>query len=212
MPSADALALPTRRRAAARGDRRGSVAVEFAAVLPVLALLVTGAYDIVTLARAQLRLEAAAVQLGQIVSQCTAITSTGDTDRFWSYAQSILGRTGTVTGSGATGAVIVSAVFQSGGVNRVAWQRRTGVTSFTSSVGTAGGTATIAAGFVVPLGQTLLVTEIFVPRQAYVLSERLMGGTMPRTLRGITLFLSRAPDPVTLQAAPTTSTATSCTA
>lgn len=193
-------------------NRRGAAAAEFALVSPLFFLLVLATIDLVQLIRTQLRLDAAATQLGQIVSQCNRITDPGDTSQFWTHAQRILGGVGRVTGGSAPGAVIVSAVFSEEGANRVAWQRRTGDAGRPSSVGRQGGAATLAGGFVVPAGQTLIVTEIYAPRQAWVLSAGLMGDLLPRMLNGTTLFLSRAPDASALQQPPEAEAEADCTA
>jgi Flp pilus assembly protein TadG len=197
----------------ARLDKRGVAAVEFALVAPVLILLALATTDVVQFLRSQLRLDATAVQLGQLVSQCNRITDSGDINRFWTYAQQIVGSLGTVTGANAQGAVIISAVYVNGiGTNKLAWQRKTGNATQTSSVGlTQGGTATITEGFVVPVGQTLLVTEVFLPQQPWVFSARFMGSVLPKVLNGTTLFLTRAPDAPSIQNVPSNSTQPDCT-
>jgi Flp pilus assembly protein TadG len=188
----------------ARLDKRGVAAIEFALVAPVLILLALATTDVVQFLRSQLRLDATAVQLGQLVSQCNSITDTGDINRFWTYAQQIVGSLGTVTGANAQGAVIISAVNvpssgSQSGKNTLAWQKKTGATQISSVGSTLGGTATIKEGFVVPAGQTLLVTEVFLPQQPWVLSARVMGIVPSKMLNGTTLFLTRAPDAPSIQ-------------
>jgi Flp pilus assembly protein TadG len=197
----------------ARLDKRGIVAVEFALVAPVLILLALATTDLVQLLRSQLRLDAAAVQLGQLVSQCNRITDSGDVNQFWTYAQRIVGSLGTVTGANAQGAVIISAVYSPDGKkNTLAWQKKTGNAAQTSSVGlTPGNAATITEGFVVPAGQTLLVTEVSLPQQPWVLSARFMGSVLPTVLNGTTLFLTRAPDAPSIQTPPVISPQPDCT-
>lgn len=194
-------------------NKRGVAAIEFAIIAPVLLLLALAATDLVQLLRSQLRLDAAAVQLGQLVSQCNRITDPGDTAQFWVYAQSIVGNLGTVTGSNAQGSVVVSAVYSQAGANRFAWQRRTGNAAQLSSVGTGtpGGAAKIAETFIVPTGQTLLVTEVFLPRQPWVLSVNFMPAALPRVLNGTTLFMTRAADAPAIQQLPTSKTQPDCT-
>jgi Flp pilus assembly protein TadG len=182
------------------GVRRGVAAVEFAIVAPVLILLALATADLVQFIRSQLRLDATAVQVGQLVSQCNRITDSGDISQFWSYAQQIVGSLGTVTGANAVGGVTISAVYSKDGkTNTLAWQRTTG-TPWTSSVGkTVNSTATITEGFVVPTGQTLLVTEVFLPQTPWVLSAGFMGTVLPKVLNGTTLYLTRAPDAPSIQ-------------
>jgi hypothetical protein len=187
---------------------------------PALLLLLLAAFDLVQTLRAQLRVDATAAQLGQIVSRCDRLVAPGDTSLLWGHGQRIVGSLGLLTGALADGGIIVTAVYGQAGVggqpsvNRVAWQQRTGRVGIVSSVGlaTRDSLATIAGGFIVPPGQTLIVTEVFMPRPAWVLSADLIGGAMPHTLRSSTLFLSRAPDAAAVQAAPASATTPLCLA
>jgi hypothetical protein len=199
-------------RLAARPDRGGVATTEFAVLTPVLLLLGLVATDTVNLLRAQMRLDSTALQLGQLVSQCTRIVTPGDTDQFWAYADRIIGDLGDVTGAAPDGAVVISAVGLVGGANRVAWQTRTGSAGFASRVGTAGGSPTLPGGFLVPAGQTMFVTEVFLRRDTWALGASFMGGAEPQTLTGMTTFLSRAPDAASLQVAPASRTTPDCTA
>ena len=189
-------------------------AVEFAFTAPLLIVLALATADLVQFIRSQLRLDDAAVQLGQLVSQCDSI-STADTQQFGNYAQQILGGLGNVTGDPkqTPGGVIISAVYSKNNANVFAWQLRTGNADQGSSVGggTAGAAANITEGFTVPAGETMLVTEVFLPLQAWVFSVGFMGNVLPTTLNGTTLYLSRAPDSASLQKTPTASTQPACT-
>jgi Flp pilus assembly protein TadG len=194
-------------------QRRGMVSVEAGLMAIPIALIVLGMTDVVNLFRAHLRVESAALQLGQLVSQCNIISTPGDTDQFWVYAQRIIGNLGAVTGAGATGAVVVSAVGRVDNANQVAWQFRTGSSAHASEVGVAGGAATLAGGFQVPTGQTLFVTEVFLPRATWdtAVTHRLMDSPETRTLQGSTMFLTRAPDAPSLLLPPTASANPNCT-
>jgi Flp pilus assembly protein TadG len=195
-----------------RRDRRGAVALEFALFAPVLIFLVLATFDLVTLYRVQMRLDAAAAQIGQIASQCNRFTTPGDTGQFWAHAERIVGGSNVITGAAAQGAMILSAVYSVNNANRVAWQQRTGSALHASSVGTAGNRAQIGENFLVPANQTLLVTEIFVPRQAWVLSSAVMGDNLlPSVLYGVSLFATRSPDAIAIQTPPTASANPDCT-
>lgn len=197
-------------------DSRGFVTAELALVAPIFFLIALATADLVALLRAQLRTETIAVQLGQIVSQCRTISNPGDRDVFWAHAGRIAA--GVIDVNSPTGgAVVVSAVARSGNANVLSWQMRTGNTSHTSSVGaTVGGAATLrgnqANTFVMPANQTLMVTEVFSIVRPWVLSAGLIGTVLPSTIQDATLFLSRAPDPTTLQTAPRNSNIPECTA
>lgn len=192
--------------------RRGWVAAEFALVAPIFFLIALGTADLVSLFRAQLRADTVAVQIGQIVSQCRRITNPGDVTPFWAHAERIAGNVINVN-SPTGGATIISAVSRNNNANRLSWQLRTGNVSQTSSVGaTVGGAATLSNSFVVPANQTLLVTEVYAVVRPWVLSAGLIGTALPSVINGTTLFLSRAPDPVALQATPAASNVPDCTA
>lgn len=205
----------------ARIGRRGWVAAEFALVAPIFFLVALSTADLIRLFRAQLRTETIAVQIGQIVSQCTRITTPGDVNLFWAHANRIAG--GIVDVSSPTGGrLIISAVrrHQTNASNVLAWQiRNGGNVSHTSSVGTtANAAATIVhnvpgvPAFIVPANQTLFVTEVFAIVRPWPLSAGLIGTVLPGTIGAKTLFLTRARDPVALQTAPTTSATPECTA
>jgi hypothetical protein len=186
-------------------------AVEFAFVAPLLIILALVTVDLVQFIRAQFRLDETAVQLGQLVSQCDSI-STADEAQFWNYAQQIVGSVGQVTGDPkeTPGTVIISAIYSSDGkTNKVAWQISSNQTHG-SSVGGAGGAAKVTEGFIVPSGDTLLVTEVYLPLQAWVFSTGFMGNVLSATLNGTTLYLTRAPDASAIQTL-TTSNQLACT-
>jgi hypothetical protein len=194
-----------------RDGRRGSSAVEFALVAPAILLLATAGTDLVNYLRSQMRVDAVAQQLGQLVSQCNRIVNPGDVNQFWTYAQRIVGDLGVVTGAGAEGAVIITAVGNVGNVSTIAWQQRTGSATHASSVGAGSGAATLGGSYVVPTGQTLFVTEVFLPRQLWNLSEPIMGTEPKFTLNGTTLFFTRATDAPSLQIVPANSSTPVCT-
>lgn len=198
--------------AGSRSWRRGTTSVEFALVMPVLLMLSLGTTDVVGLLRAQMRVDSTAQQLGQLVSQCNRISSPGDIGQFWAYAQRIMGTVGTVTGTGAEGAVIVSAIGWVSNSNRVVWQSRTGSGAYASTVGSAGAAATLPGGASVPPGQTMFVTEVYLGREQWAMAAGLMGAGTERTLSGVSLFLTRAADAPSLQVPPATNPQPVCTA
>lgn len=58
-----------------KGDRRGVATIEFAYALPVVFVTMFGLADVVQSARANLRAQSAAIQIGQIVSQCEQVSA-----------------------------------------------------------------------------------------------------------------------------------------
>lgn len=190
-------------------DRRGVAATEFALIAPVLAGLILVTVDIVQYLRAQLRVEAAALQVAQVASQCNRIT-TADIDQFRRHAQRILGGLATLTGQG--GGFVISAVYSSNGANQVAWQQRTGGTTFASGAGAPGGSASVGGGFTVPNSQTMMVVELFATIPPGLSPMRLAQSVFAWELRSRVQFLSRAPDATRLQQPPTSSGSRECTA
>ena len=179
-------------------------------------MALVGVADTVQMLRTKLRLDSTAMQVNQVVSQCNTISAPGDTAQFWQQAQDLLGSTvdvlGTAPATVPDGTIIVSAVYNDRGVNRVAWQVRSGTGGHASAFGGAGGTAALPAGFAVPGDHTLVVTEIFAPTKAWALSGKLMGGKQDRLLGATTMLISRALDPARLRQPPSASTAMACTA
>ncbi len=191
------------------GGRRGVAATEFALVAPILVLLVLATVDVVQLLRAQLRVEAATLQVAQMASQCDRLT-TGDVMAFRQLAQRIIGRFATLSGDG--GGLVISAVYSQNGANRVAWQQHLGDPAPTSGAGTAGGTASIGGGFVVPPTQTLFVVELFAVVPQGLTPGRLAHIILSWELSSRVHFLSRVPDSSRLQVSPAQDAAGACTA
>lgn len=193
--------------------RRGAVASEFVLIVPLFVLILFATVDIVRVFRAQMRVEMVAVQIGQIVSQCPRITQQDFSDTsfgFWAHAGRIAG--GLVDVNSVTGgAMIVSTLGRDNDRNRLYWQQRTGNPTPQSVLGIAPAASVTLSGrngdpFIVPVGQTLFVTEVFgiVPPGRF--TAGLIGNFLPNELRGLTMFLSRASEPARLQLAPITPT------
>lgn len=197
--------------AALRAKRRGTAAVELAVGAPFLFLLLAAGADVVNYHLAQQRVESASAQLAQIVTQCSAITTTGDTNEFINFAQTAVGNRVNLTNA-AGGALIISALGVVNNAARVRWQVRSGNTTWVSSFGTtATNPATLSGNMTLLASETYFGVEIYGQTQAYVISNNLMASFLG-TLRGVTVMVSRASDPVSLQTTPTTSSSRNCTA
>lgn len=145
---------------------RGTVALEFALVVPTVLLLLTGGADIVQWLRAWFRVERAASEVATVASQFQALTR-NDITMLFNAGQQIAG---TISVSGTAGGQVMSLVSSNGDGtgNLVTWQCRQG--AFASRVGATGGAAALPAGFLVPQGQTVLVSEAFTRRTPWILS------------------------------------------
>ena len=85
---------------------------------------------------------------------------------------------------------------------RIRWQLRSGNPSQNSTFGTVNNVANLGAGNnTVGNGETIFGIEVYGSTQAYVLSQRIMG-TLLGSLKGVTIFASRATDAASLQNAP----------
>lgn len=192
--------------------RRGMAAVEFGLLAPVLVLVLMASADLVATMRAQIRVETVATQIGHIASQCQTLTSPGDTQHLFAHGQRLVGSLGVVTGPTTAGAIVITAVYRVGSTNRIAWQVRDGSATFASSVGSSvrDSEATVAGDYVVPPGQTLIVTEIFLNRNAWVLSSGFFGTSGLATAQAAKLYLTRASDAAAISAVPSSTDALGC--
>src|SRR5690242_20026053 len=99
-----------------------------------------GGADAVQMLRTKLRLDSTAMQVNQVISQCNTISTPGDTAQFWRQAQDLLGSTVDVLGTNPSlavpdGAIVVTAIYNDNGVNRVAWQLSSGTGGQASAFG-----------------------------------------------------------------------------
>lgn len=156
-----------------RRGRRGSIAVEFTLIAPILALLGLAVLDVVDFLRVALRLERTAGEVVNVVAQYDALR-----DADFATIFDLAGRVAApyrVTSS--DGAVILSGLANTGTGAMVMWQRRQGSAGYASAFGTEGGAATIparSADLSLAIGQGALVAEIFYAREPWVLSGRFL--------------------------------------
>lgn len=160
---------PDRRR------RRGSVAVEFTLVAPILAVLGLAVLDVVDFLRVALRLERTAGEVVNVVAQYEALREEDFATIF-----DLAGRVAApYRVTSADGAVILTAIANTGTGPLVLWQRRQGSGGYASAFGAEGGVATIPAGsadLTLAIGQSALAAEIFYAREPWVLSGRFLAG------------------------------------
>lgn len=156
--------------------RRGNASIELALVLPVLVLLVAGSADLMLWMRAWFRVERVASEVATVASQYGTLTA-GDITALFNAGQMVAG---TIDVTNGLGGQVISLISNSGSGNRVTWQRTVG--AFASRIGAAGGVAILPAGFTVPLGQTVLVTEAFSRRDTWVFSLRMQPAQANRNL------------------------------
>lgn len=155
--------------------RRGSVALEFTLVAPVLALLGVALLDVVDFLRVSLRLERTAGELANVAAQYQILRETDFATLF-----DLAGRVAApyrVTDT--DGAVVISGLANQGSGPVVLWQRRAGSSGYTSAFGAQGGAATIprqSSDLTLAIGQGAVVAEVFYAREPWLLSGRFLSG------------------------------------
>lgn len=152
-------------------DGRGVAAAEFALIAPLLAMLMLCTADVTFYVRTKLKLDTAASELAQAVTQYQQLYSDDFTTLF-SAAQLLAG---TVPVSGQFGATIISGITNRAGTPTIAWQQVSGGPGFKSQFGVAGATPRLPAGYVPPIGNSLVVTEVYSDSSLWVLSAGIMG-------------------------------------
>lgn len=166
--------------------RRGSVAVEFTLVAPVLALLGLAVLDVVDFLRVSLRLERTAGEVANVLAQHQSLRE-ADFAAVFDLAGRIAAP---YRVTGADGAVVVSGLANQGPGPAVLWQRRAGSPGHASAFGTQGGAATIparSADLVLAIGQGAVVAEVFHAREPWLLSGRFLSGASFSRLQAFAL-------------------------
>jgi Flp pilus assembly protein TadG len=179
--------------------RRGAAAVEFALVLPLLALLLTATADLALQLRTTFRIERTAAELANLVSQHESLTS-ADIARMFEAAEAISGPSLTVAApAGQGGRTVISLVAGANtevscpAANCILWQRARGNAARfpASGIGPERGTAALPGGFTVPPAQTVVVTEVFYPRSAWLFADAFFPSG-PQSIRATAIVRPRA--------------------
>lgn len=158
MPAAPARAAVRRRLAA---DRRGTLPVELALVLPVLMLLLVGAADVTWLYIADNKVQRTAAVLADLTARAAEI-SPADVDDLFQAAREVAAP----LDFAGSGRAYVSSLANDGSGARVAWQRATtGGLAVASRVGSTGGPADLDGALTLAQGEQLIVAEAFLEVQ-----------------------------------------------
>lgn len=149
---------PVRRILGVGRDRRGVAAVELAVMLPFIAILLLGMWEVGRGIILQTRIGASAAQLGNLVTRQPTLTRAG--------LQDIIAAAPHLNGSsdlGAGGVMVVSAVTADDeGRGRVVWQEYgAGRLEIGSRIGTPGQFADLPDHMTMSAGETLIVVEVF---------------------------------------------------
>jgi hypothetical protein len=164
-----------------RIGRRAGAAVEFAMVAPFIVLLMLGTADLTNHIRAYFRIERVAAEVANIASQFDRLRQP-DVVQLLDAGQLIAGDIEVTQLNGRT---LISVVEGTAAGNRMIWQRATiggpgGL--FQSRIGLPNTIVTLPANMVIPIGQTVLIVEVFNRRTPWVLSRDLIGSSAPENL------------------------------
>ena len=172
-------------------------------VLPVLLLLLVGYLDVVHLARGHLRVQTAAAQVGQIISQCTTVgggeADGGDVDQLRDLTLRTLQP---FLKSGKRPALVVTAIGRdSSGNPKRLWATDNRTSAMKSNPAFASDGATLPAGYSLNVGQVMFRTEVFVELDPTVftktislLAAKMAGFRSVVNAAGMAMHTSRAPD------------------
>jgi Flp pilus assembly protein TadG len=140
------------------GDRQGLALVEFAAVLPILVVMLFGGFETTRYILVQLKLDRTATSMADLISQLEGVSEAQITDMYEAAEDIML-----PFDLAADGRVIVSNVYRpTSSAATVQWQRAsTGGLASTSQIGAQGATATLPNGLTLAQGEDVIVAEVF---------------------------------------------------
>lgn len=140
-----------------RRDRRGSLAVEVAMTVPVLATLLLGGVEMTRYVLLNQKLERASATMADLVSQARMAHAAELSTLFIAAEQTV-----EPFDLADKGRIIISSIAKSSGTPvRVVWQRAFGSGSGSSAFGVEGGAAALPVGFQVLNGENVIVGEAF---------------------------------------------------
>jgi Flp pilus assembly protein TadG len=139
-------------------NRQGIALVEFAAVLPLLLLMMFGGFETTRYILIQLKLDRTATSMADLVSQLNGV-SEGQLLDIYEAAEDIMQPFNIATG----GRIIISNVYRpTAAAATVQWQRASsGGLASTSQVGAQGATAVLPNGLTLGVGEDVIVAETF---------------------------------------------------
>lgn len=166
-------------------DRRGGILAETGILVPVITLIILSGTEIGRFTLLQQKLNRAAVTMSDLIAQTDSNISLTQVANLYQAAGYVM-RPFDLTNNGV---IIVSSVARSdGNPATVNWQCvGAGGLTATSELGTAGGTATLPAGFLLRDGESAIFAEVVYTYEPFV-APNLIGST---TLRHQAMFRPR---------------------
>lgn len=135
-------------------DERGFAAAEFALWLPLILLILFGCFEATRYIMIHQKLDRAATQVADLVSQADALTE-GQLADIYNAAIAQMQPYDIET----QGEIIVTSVFRTGGDDMVVWQRNHG-SAGSSQVGAEGGPASLPNNFSLTDNENTIVAEV----------------------------------------------------
>lgn len=187
--------------------RRGVAALEFALVMPFLALLLLAGADLTFMFIKQYRLDATATSMGNLIAAANALPasafpagSCAPMAGALNYFAIAYSTASPLLVCGTAGATIISGIANTGSTTTIVWQERTGdPAAFPSLFGTAGGAPTLPPGYTVPSGHSVIATELYTGITPWIFSLVFMGNQGPTSLYAYSVFEPRLGPLVTPQ-------------
>lgn len=185
--------------------RRGTAALEFAIVLPVLALLLLAGTDLSMWFLKKFRLDNTASEVTNLVAEANTLNlsafpagycSTNATSLNYFAIASQLASPLPVCGNDVVnaGATIISGISNDGTKTTIVWQQRTGNAQFKSQFGTAGTTTpNFPPGYSLPSGHSIVATEIYSGISLWgTPTQQLLGVAGPSSMYSYSVFEPRS--------------------
>jgi Flp pilus assembly protein TadG len=140
-------------------DERGVAAVEFAAVLPVVLILLLGCFEVPRFVLTYQKLARTAHSVADLVSQADEPMTLPQLQDVFVAAKMIMAPYDII----GAGKVFVSSINNPSGTVSITWQKSNDstLTSLKSRIGTVGGAPTLPAGLSPKTGDEVLVAEVF---------------------------------------------------
>ena len=140
-----------------REDRRGSLLVEFAMIIPVMTALLMGGVEVARFAQAQQKLDRVVGTLGDVLARAEVATQV-EIDKLFAATAHIANPFDLTS----DGVVILSSIGLNGAAVEVLWQAKGGGGLVADSVvGLPGAGATLPNGMTVSGAQTVIVAEVY---------------------------------------------------
>ncbi len=165
-------------------ERSGTIMVEVALLMPLLAMIFLSGVEISRYALLQQKMSRTAVSMSDLIAQTDSTISLTQVANLYQAADYVM----QPFDFAGTGVLIISSVAQTGGTPSVSWQCvGSGGIGATSDLGVAGGNATLPPNFTMRDGESAIFAEVIYDYVPFVAPD-LIGST---TLRHRAIFRPR---------------------